>query len=172
MLLQIITTPNPILLTKAKPLTKEGILRLKTQKFIVDLIETMYKSDGVGLAAPQVSESIQICVIAKNFTMKQEKDLILINPIVKKKSLLKEWGDEGCLSVPNIFGKVKRYKKIIVEAQNEKGERIKFTASEFPARVIQHEVDHLNGILFIEKAKGLYKVEKKDLLSPPCEGGE
>ncbi len=162
MLLPIITTPNPILHTKTKPLTKEEILVKKTQRLIKNMIETMLKADGAGLAATQVGQAVAICVIAKIYTLEKKEDLVLVNPKWKRASLLKEWDVEGCLSVPEIWGKVKRYKKIKIEALNKNGEVIKFKASDILARVIQHEVDHLNGILFIEKAKELQKIEKKE----------
>jgi len=163
MLLNIITEPNPILHKKTAAVRPADIGDKKNKKFIKDLIETLYIKDGAGIAAPQVGESIQICIIAKNFNEfnNKEKDLILINPVWEKKSLLKAADEEGCLSVPNIYGKVKRYKKIRVKALNEKGEPIDFIAQDFFARVIQHEIDHLNGILFIEKAKDLQEITRE-----------
>jgi len=119
------------------------------------MTETMYKSDGVGIAAPQVGVSIMLCVIAKQFATTKE-DLILINPVWEKKSVLKTTDTEGCLSVPGIFGEVKRYKKIKVQALDKNGARIEFLANNFFARIVQHEIDHLNGVLFIEKAKNLH----------------
>ena len=128
--------------------------------FIVDLTETMYAKDGVGIASAQVGNPIQLCVIAKNFTPDKSSDLILINPEFKKASVLREWDEEGCLSAPNTYGSVRRYKKIKVSALNMKGEKMEFVATEFFARIIQHEIDHLNGILFIEKAKKLHTFDK------------
>jgi len=121
----------------------------------------MYAKDGVGIAAPQVGESIQVCAIAKDFTADKKSDLILINPIWEKKSIKRAWGEEGCLSVPNIFGKVKRCKKILITALDTAGKPIKIEAEDFFARIVQHEIDHLNGILFVDKAKDLYEVDKK-----------
>ncbi len=155
MVLPIVLEPNPILHQVGKDLTREEVKSTKIQKLIKDMIPTMYAKDGVGLAAPQVGESIQLCVIAKNFTPDQKKDLVLVNPKWQKLSVFRVWDEEGCLSVPEVYGQVRRYKKIKVEALNEKGEKISFTAQDFFARIIQHEVDHLNGILFIEKAKNL-----------------
>ena len=128
--------------------------------FISDIMETMYAKDGVGIASVQVGNVNQFCVIAKNFTPEKESDLILINPKFVKVSVLRSWDEEGCLSVPNIYGSVRRFKKIKVSALNIKGEKIEFIATDFFARIIQHEIDHLNGTLFIEKAKKLYTFDK------------
>ena len=155
--------PNPLLHKVSKNLTAEEINSPKMREFIVDLTETMYVKDGVGIASVQVGNPIQLCVIAKNFTPKKSEDLILINPSFKKASVLRSWDEEGCLSVPNIYGSVRRYNKIKVSALNEKGEKIEFMATDFFARIIQHEIDHLNGILFIEKAKKLHTFDKEKL---------
>ncbi len=160
MLLEIFSEPNPILRKVAKQLTKEDIDSKKFKKFIKDLTETMYIRDGVGIAAPQVGESLMVCLIAKDFTPTKEKDLVLINPVWEKKSIIKTLDEEGCLSVPGVYGWVKRYKKIKVKALDEHGSTICFEAEDFPARVIQHEVDHLNGILFIDKTKKIRHAEK------------
>ena len=161
MILEIITEPNPILHKNSKELTLEELSSKKVQNLIKQMTPTMHLKDGVGLAAPQVGKSLQICVIHKNYTVKKENDLILVNPTWKKVGIFRDWDEEGCLSVPDTYGKVKRYKKIKVEALDEKGKKLKFIASNFFARVIQHEIDHLNGILFIEKAKGIHKIYKE-----------
>lgn len=152
--------PNPLLHKVSKNLTAEEISSPETKKFVSDLIAIMYAKDGVGIASVQVGNPIQLCVIAKNFTPEQSNDLVLINPKFAKASVLREWDEEGCLSVPNIYGSVRRFKKIKVSALNIKGEKIEFTATEFFARIIQHEIDHLNGILFIEKAKKIHTYVK------------
>jgi len=157
----IITDPNSILHQKAEAINPADLNTSKMKKLIVNMIETMYSADGVGLAAPQVGQSIQICVIAKEYSaLGKSEDLVLINPVWQKKSILTAWDAEGCLSVPEYWGEVKRYKKIKVKALDINGQPIEFEAKDFPARVIQHEVDHLNGILFVEKARNIQKVEK------------
>ncbi len=163
MILPITKEPNPLLHQVSKNLTTEEINSKTIKEFVVNLIETMYAKDGVGIASVQVGNPIQLCVIAKDFTPDKKADLILINPSFTKASILREWADEGCLSVPNIYGSVRRYKKIKVSALNMKGEKIEFVATEFFARIIQHEIDHLNGILFIEKAKKLHTFEKEKI---------
>jgi peptide deformylase len=163
MILPITKEPNPLLHKVSKNLTLEEINSPTTKEFVVNLIETMYAKDGVGIASVQVGNPIQLCVIAKDFTPDKKADLILINPTFVKASILREWAEEGCLSVPNVYGSVRRYKKIKVSALSMKGEKIEFVATEFFARIIQHEIDHLNGILFIEKAKRLHTFEKEKI---------
>lgn len=163
MLLPITIEPNPILHKISKTLTLDEIKSKKIKDFIADLTETMYVKDGVGIAAVQVGQPLQLCVIAKNFTPRKDKNLILINPHWEKASILREWDEEGCLSVPNIYGSVRRHKKIKVRALDEDGEELKFVAADFFARIIQHEIDHINGILFIEKAKKLRDLGEKQI---------
>lgn len=161
MVRQIITEPNPILRKTGKLLSGHNLLSPETKKIIADLAETMYEKDGVGIAAPQIGESVQICLIAKDYTRAKDKDLVLINPVWQKKTIMKNWGEEGCLSVPDVFGMVKRYNKITVKYTDEFGKSCELSADDFFARIIQHEVDHLNGILFIDKAKKLHKIENE-----------
>lgn len=152
MILDILIEPNEILHKKTVLVTPEQFSGTEIKDLIKKMIETMYAKDGVGLAASQVGKLLSLCVISKKFTPEQKNDLVLINPEWEKMSVRKITDEEGCLSVPNIFGKVKRYKKIKVRAQNAGGKKIEFPAEDFFARIIQHEVDHLQGILFIEKA--------------------
>ncbi len=156
MIKKIVTIPDPILKKKCLPADVVLIKAGKFEKLCKDLADTLrITKDGAGLAAPQIGESVQICVIGKDMTPEKKDDLILINPIWQKMSLLQAKDFEGCLSVPRVFGEVKRYKKIRVQALDRAGKPLDFVAKDFFARVIQHEVDHLNGILFIEKAKNL-----------------
>lgn len=159
MVFDIVTEPNPILHKRSADVDKATVKSREMQKFIKDMVETMYVKDGVGLAAVQVNKPIQLCVIAKNYnTVNSNEDLCLINPTWIKLAVFKGWDEEGCLSVPGIYGQVQRYKKILVKALDTNGEPIEFVATDFFARIIQHEVDHLNGILFIEKAKKLRRL--------------
>lgn len=109
---------------------------------------TMRKANGIGIAAPQVGLPLRMAVIDS-----RPKPLVLINPTIKKYSLRKEDGEEGCLSVPGHFDSLKRAREVEVEARDLTGEKIKFVAKGFFARVCQHEIDHLNGILFIDRIK-------------------
>ena len=166
MTLDVVTIPNENLRKKSIEVDLNFVRSSEAQKLFDDMIITMYKDDGIGLAAPQVSKNIRVCIIGKE-ALKQDKyntldnnqDLILINPNWQKINKKTYTDLEGCLSVPKTYGKVKRYRQINVEALNRNGEKIKFEANNFFARVIQHEVDHLDGILFIDKATGIYKVE-------------
>ena len=106
----------------------------------------MLKEDGIGIAAPQVAKSIQMIVVNH-----KDGPLVLINPKVKSKSMRIEIAEEGCLSVPGIFGLVKRSKKAKVEALDKDGKNVEIKAEGILARVLLHEIDHLKGILFIDK---------------------
>lgn len=153
-LLKIITNPNPILRKKSKKLSAEEIKSKEMQKLCADMAKTMLAKDGVGLAAPQVGKNIRLCVInTKNGVQ------CLINPKITKKSWAKEWGEEGCLSFPGLFGEVRRHKKIICEYVDKNKKIIKLEADGLLARVIQHETDHLDGVLFIDKAKNLKEMK-------------
>lgn len=160
--LKITTEPSPILHRVASAVAIIDLNTDSMKQFVTDLTAIMYSADGVGIAAPQVGHSIRMCVIAANYSpLGDKRDLVLVNPIWTKLSLLKKFDEEGCLSVPNIYGQVKRYTKIKVRALDSAGHPIEFVAKDFCARVIQHEVDHLDGVLFIEKAKNLRKIVKE-----------
>lgn len=164
MILPIVTEPNKILRQKTTDLKTADFSDAKIKKLISDMAETMRVKDGAGIAAPQVGSSLRICLIDGNFNgLNPKHDLILVNPSWKKASIFKDWDEEGCLSVPEIYGRVKRYKKIKVWALDESGRPLQFTAADFFARVIQHEIDHLDGVLFIDKAKNLRKIKKSNL---------
>lgn len=126
------------------------------QQLILDMDKTMKEKDGLGLAASQVGHNINLIVINTS-----EGSLVLINPKILRKSWKKELAEEGCLSLPDIYGLVNRHKKIRVSAFDRQGKKIKFTAEGLFARVIQHEVDHLKGVLFIDKAKEIIKGKDK-----------
>lgn len=147
-ILNIITHPNPLLRKKSPEVTKEKICSPEIKELCLNMVKTMLKKEGLGLAAPQIGENIRLAVI-------NTKDgiIMLINPKITRKSLGKEWGEEGCLSLPNIFGQVKRHKEITCEYFDINAKEKKLKAKGLLARVIQHEVDHLDGILFIDKAK-------------------
>lgn len=155
-ILKIIIYPNPILMKKSTEIKKSEMNSDKIQNLCSDLIKTMGKNNGVGIAAPQIGKNIKLIVI-------NVKDGIfcMMNPKITKKSWAKEWDEEGCLSVPETYGKVKRHKKIRCIYFDKKGARIKIEAEGLMARIIQHEIDHLNGILFISKAKEIKKIKSK-----------
>ena len=143
--LEIIKEPNPILRAKN---AKIKVLSDEVKGLIIDMVETMKVNDGIGLAAPQIGQNLRICVINTG-----EGALALINPKILWKSFRNETEEEGCLSCPCVWGDIKRAKSIWVLTKNENGKYLFFRAHGLFARVIQHEVDHLKGILIIDKIK-------------------
>ncbi|MEN6349013.1 MAG: peptide deformylase [Syntrophomonas sp.] len=140
---QVVTLPNDILRAKAAPVYKinGGVLRL-----LDHLRDTLYAFDGVGIAAPQIGVSKRIIVIDTG-----EEYYEVINPeIVEAEGV--QTGSEGCLSVPGVVGRVKRAQKVVVEGQDREGQNLRIEASGLLAKAFQHEIDHLDGILFIDKA--------------------
>ncbi|MBE6096483.1 peptide deformylase [Schwartzia succinivorans] len=121
----------------------------KLKALLDDMAETMYKSNGIGLAAPQIGKAIRVVVIDVG-----EGLIEMINPLITHREG-KVIDSEGCLSVPNIFGDVERAEKVTVEFTNRFGKRKKLKAEQLLARCIQHELDHLDGVLFIDIAKSL-----------------
>ncbi len=175
--MQIITLPNPSLRKRSAEVDPDLLSAKKTQTFIDDLTHEMYLDDGVGIAAPQVGNNIRICVIGKEVLPKdflipgiaeyKKTDFVLVNPTWEKTSKKLSWDTEGCLSVPEIFGKVQRYRNIFVKTLDRFGNEHSFKADAFLARVIQHEVDHLDGTLFVDKAKDIYHYDKKQQIATP-----
>lgn len=136
------------------------------QQLIDDMIVTMYTKDGIGLAAPQVNKTVRISVLCPDPEQYEEhreekkEALIIINPVVVRHSLFREDGEEGCLSVPEIFGVVRRWKSVTVAYLDRVGNKKHIAASGLLARCLQHEIDHLDGILFVDRTKKLYHVPK------------
>jgi peptide deformylase len=149
-ILKIITAPNSRLRKKSKEISLKEIPDFS--KLISALEKTMMATDGAGLAAPQIGKNIRLAVINS-----KDGPICLINPKINRKSWAKEFGQEGCLSIPGVFGKVKRHKKITLTYYDRSGIKIKQTAEGLMARVMQHEIDHLDGILFIDKAVEIEK---------------
>lgn len=130
----------------------------KILKLLDDLADTMYNAPGVGLAAPQVGEHLRVIVVDIS-TNEEENDLLeLINPLITESSG-KQISEEGCLSIPGFYGNITRKKNVTVEALNRSGEKYVIEAEDVLSRVLQHEIDHLDGILFFDKMPKL----KKDL---------
>ncbi|MDP3245115.1 MAG: peptide deformylase [bacterium] len=145
-ILKIITVPNDILRRKAKVIDWKTVDKKELKKLAENMVATMRESHGIGLAAPQIGQSVRLVTIDQ-----VDDPLVLVNPVIKKFSWSKEIGQEGCLSVPGVFGYVKRAVSITVEAWNVQGKKVIFKAKGLLARVIQHEADHLDGVLFIDK---------------------
>lgn len=150
MILNIVLNPNPFLRQVAKEININELTKGQYKKIIADMSETMLIKDGIGLAAPQINLSERLIVVnTKNGV------LAMVNPIISRSSLTKDWDEEGCLSIPHTFGKVKRYRAIRCDFFTSEGKKQRIEAKGLLARVIQHEIDHLNGILFIDKAKDI-----------------
>lgn len=142
--LTILTAPNDKLIEQAKPVSDVS----KVQTLIDDLFETLYDTDdGIGLAATQVGRSEAIVVI--DISENRDEPLVLINPKITHGEE-KEKGQEGCLSIPGYYADVERFTHVTVEALDRNGKEISITSDDFLAIVMQHEIDHLTGTLFID----------------------
>ena len=150
-MLDIVINPNPILRQKSQLVA--DVASEEIRGLIPKMVETMMKKDGVGLAAPQIGQNIRLIVI--NY---KDKPLIIINPEITSRSILKEWGEEGCLSVPDKVGEVKRHKKIKVSFIDPANQKQEIVAQGLLARIFLHEIDHLDGVLFIDKARKIKKL--------------
>jgi peptide deformylase len=157
----VIKLPHPTLRRKAKKIEQfDSDLR----KLIDDMIETMRDEPGVGLAAPQINISQRLIVVEypedDSIHDAEPKVFVVANPVLVQVSETKENGIEGCLSVPNLYGEVERSKSVTVRGQNQHGKKITINADGWLARIFQHEIDHLNGILFVDRAAQLYRPEE------------
>lgn len=169
---QIVHVPDPILRRKAKPVTK---FDKNLQTLIDDMIETMREAPGVGLAAPQINVSEQLTVIeyseaeeedeseeSEDKPEKPKKLFVLINPEIVKVSEEKVLGIEGCLSMPGLHGEVERHTAVQVKALNRHGKPQKIKVDGWMARIFQHEIDHLNGVLFTDRATRVWKIQEDE----------
>lgn len=129
------------------------------EELVFDMVETMKKNRGVGLAAPQVGESKRVVVIQPN--PRKQEFLAVINPKIIKKSKEEDLLEEGCLSFPDIFINISRPREIEIEALDIKGNKIKMQAKGFLSHVFQHEIDHLNGVLFFDRLGLFEKIKFK-----------
>jgi peptide deformylase len=159
--MKIVQYPHPALRRPARALTAiDKQVRMHAEA----MLELMYEHKGLGLAANQVALTYQMIVL--NFTgdpQQRDKEGVFINPVIlERKGAIEE--DEGCLSFPGLFAKVRRAKNVKVEAYNLKGEKLEITASELAARAWQHEVDHLHGVLFIDKLGPIGKLAVRNAL--------
>ncbi len=160
MILKVARLGHPVLRKKARAVTPAVIRQPGFRAFLSDLIQTMQEYDGVGIAAPQVHVSSQVAVIKVDRNSRYPKApkiplTVLINPRVKPAGKAEEKGWEGCLSVEGLRGRVPRWRSVEVEAYDAQGKRMRFTASGFFARVIQHEWDHLQGRVFLDRMRDL-----------------
>ncbi len=145
---QILTDPNPKLRERSREIDAARITTPEYQAFADAFAAFMVKADGVGLAAPQIGIPERIIAVQE-----REKIGVYANPEIVKRSPAMQLGEEGCLSVPGKFGTVERHKRITLRALDRHGRRVEIECSGFPAVVFQHEIDHLDGVLFIDKVK-------------------
>lgn len=170
----IIGPDNPTLRKKARAVgdpTNPAI-----QKLIDDMVETLRDAPGVGLAAPQVAVSQRLAVIEyseddevelpEGAEPKPKKLYVVINPEITARSEEMVDGPEGCLSIPGYYGNVLRHQAVTVKALNRKGKPIKIKAAGWLARIFQHEIDHLDGVLFIDKASRIWRAREGDPDAP------
>ena len=164
-ILKVARMGHPILRAKTRALDKADIKRAVVQKLIDDMLDTMAEYHGVGLAAPQVHEGLRLFVAALDTGDDDDDDddddeaegeaepIAIINPeiTVVGSDVVEDW--DGCLSIPDVRGRVPRARQIRVRALDRNGDRIELHAHDFPARVIQHETDHLDGVLFFDRMK-------------------
>ena len=156
-LLPILSYPDPRLRTIATPV-KEVTAEIKT--LIADMIETMYDAEGIGLAASQVDQHIQLIVM--DLSENKDKPVVFINPKVTPLVEEKQPYEEGCLSVPDVYDKVERPNKIRIEALDADGNAVDQEAEGLLAVCIQHEMDHLNGVIFVDYLSRLKQTRARD----------
>jgi peptide deformylase len=179
-MVKIVQKENAILRKKAREIPLAEIKSAKIKKIIGDMEEALEsQDDGVAIAAPQIGQLLKIFVVSgKIFLKKEETDensaeqkteraekipnLVFINPVIKKQSREKAIVEEGCLSVRYAYGKIKRSKKVLLEAYDENGNKISRGATGLLAQIFQHETDHLNGVLFIDSAKDIREIPPKN----------
>jgi len=161
----ILKFPDPVLRQKAKIITTFDD---SLQSLAADMLDTMYDAPGVGLAAPQIGESIQLIVVNASQEEDGKQSMIMINPEITEKEG-KQTDEEGCLSVLDLTASVKRSQKVTVRYQDITGEFLELTVEERFAVVLQHEIDHLHGVLFIDHLstlkRALYKKKIKKMLA-------
>ena len=168
---EIVQDGNPVLREKAKEVPLAEIKSEKIQQIIRNMKFAMdSQEDGVAIAAPQIGEPFSIFLVSDKVMKEADReyksigrDLVFINPVISKLSRSKHEVEEGCLSVRWKYGKVKRSIKATIKAYNELGEVVERGASGLLAQVFQHETDHLNGILFIDKAYNVQDIPPEEL---------
>jgi peptide deformylase len=157
---EIITLPQPILRQKTHKVVYFGA---GFQTLVEDMIETMRQAPGVGLAAPQVDESIRLIVV--EFGDEEDEEIppklyVIANPEITRSSTETLVGTEGCLSIPGIQGDVERFEAVTVKGLNRQGRPMTVKAKGWLARIFQHEIDHLDGTLFVDRAEKLWQTQE------------
>lgn len=156
--MKIVTVPDPVLRRKAHRVTE---FDREFQNFIKDMVDTLHEAPGVGLAAPQVGKSMRLIVVEYNIDEEDEdspkKLYVVANPEIVEASEEMVSGVEGCLSVPDLVGEVDRHESVVVKGQNKFGKPVKIKASGWLARIFQHEIDHLDGIVFTDLTEKVWQ---------------
>lgn len=168
---EIVQRESPVLHQKAKLVPVGDITSPKIQQIINDMTAAMVEQkDGIAIAAPQIGVSLRMFVVSGSLLAQADKNysgpatnLVFINPEILKLSKEKKEMEEGCLSVRWLYGKVKRSTRVSLRAYNEKGEKIERGASGLLAQIFQHETDHLNGTLFIDKAEQVWEMSPEEI---------
>jgi peptide deformylase len=163
-ILSIVKVPDPVLRQKTKKIRK---IDASLQKLIDDMIETMHDAPGVGLAANQIGLSLRLCVIH----VPGDEVVTLINPEIVRRSGSREC-DEGCLSLPGYKGIIQRSEKVVVKGLNRDGRPIRYHATDLFAEAIEHEVDHLNGLLYFDYLDSIDKLLPLSVEEPEDEPKE
>ena len=157
---EVIIIPHPTLRKKASPVTDFGP---ETQQLIEDMIITLHEESGAGLAAPQVNVSQQVILV--EFGSEEDESIpptlyVALNPKITRLSQEMVSGAEGCLSIPGLMGEVERSQEIVVEGQDRNGEPLKMKLHGWVARIFQHEIDHLNGILYTDRTTTVWETDE------------
>jgi len=163
---KIVTLPDPVLRRKAHPVKK---FDKDLHELIDDMVETMREAPGVGLAAPQIGLSERLLVI-EYYEREEDEEIedapkkvwAIINPEIVKTSEEKVMGVEGCLSIPGLLGEVERHQDVLVKGLNKHGKPMKVKAKGWLARIFQHEIDHLNGVLFTDLATKVWQPQPEE----------
>jgi peptide deformylase len=166
---EIITVPDRIFRGKARKVTSFGE---ELQTLIDDMVDTMREALGVGLAAPQVNAPLRVIVVEFNENEDEEtppKLYMVVNPKITRISSDQDFGTEGCLSLPRIVGDVERPISVTVKGFNRRGQPLKIKASGWLARIFQHEVDHLDGVLFVDRADKVWQIEGETTQIAPAD---
>jgi peptide deformylase len=162
-ILKVARMGHPVLRRRARALDKSDLRNPAVQKFIDDMIETMYEYHGVGLAAPQVHEGLRLFVaLLDEDPGPKSEATVIVNPEIISSGSTKEEGWEGCLSIPDIRGMVPRFTEIAVAALDRDGKPIELRLKSFAARVAQHETDHLDGVLFFDRMTSMQSLTYLD----------
>ena len=162
-ILKVARMGHPVLRQRARPISTSDLRDPMMQTLINDMIDTMHEYSGVGLAAPQIHEELRLFVALLDNDPDGDSDaVVVVNPEIVPVSDQKLEGWEGCLSIPDIRGRVPRYSDIVVRALDRTGKKIELALKGFPARVAQHETDHLDGILFFDRMTSMQSLTYLD----------